>query len=52
MTRACSGPMQAATVAAMPHALISQNTLLACVIRRISSGGIRVNVQIVSLMNA
>ncbi len=39
MTRACSGPMQAATVAAMPHAAISQNTLLECVTRRTSSGG-------------
>lgn len=52
MTRACRGPTQAATIAAAPQAIMNQNTVLWCVIRRNSSGGTSVSVQIVSLMNA
>ena len=39
-------------IAAAPQAIMNQNTVLWCVIRRNSSGGTSVSVQIVSLMNA
>ena len=52
MTRACSGPMQAATAAAAPQAASNQNTLLWCSTRRTSSGGTSVSVQTVSLTKA
>ena len=52
MTRACSGPMQAATAAAAPHAIRNQNTLLVCVTRSSSSGATSISVQTVSLTKA
>ena len=52
MTRAWNGPTQAARAAAPPQAIMSQNTLFWCSIRRTSSSGTSPTVQTVSLMNA
>ena len=48
-TRACSGPTQAASVAARPHMRTNQNTRSWWVIRRITMPGTIAAVQIVSL---
>ena len=52
MTRACSGPTAAATVAAAPHAKTNQNTFAWPVFRSSTRAGISTTAQIVSLRKA